>query len=75
MIIPSKFDIPLRTERNAIAFGSVTLDPVLHATAVTNKGEEDRRCRMRLNSPASSDKQLLAIRRCVGSAVFACLSA
>src|ERR1700722_5556547 len=63
-------DRPLRTDRNAIALGSVTVDPVFHAIAVTNRGELVKSMRISLNSPTSGSKHNLDMMACVGSRSF-----
>lgn len=57
---------PFSTERNATAFGSVTDEPVLHATAVTSKGEVVNSVSRRLKNPTSGCRHVCAMRVCTG---------
>jgi hypothetical protein len=58
-----------------MALGSVSQEPVFHATAVTNKGDFVRRDRMSWKRPASGLRQACSIWRCIGSLLFLILEA
>ena len=53
-----------------MTFGSVTVEPALQATAVTNTGELVRRFKRSLNNPTSLLSTMCAINVWVGSCSF-----
>ena len=58
------------TDRNAIAFGSVTVEPVCQATEVTKRGDCVRSASIRLKKPALGSRHVFAIIIYSGSRSF-----